>query len=123
MDKSSYVVLAAFVLVVAGVFYFAGGGGATPSPTPSPTEQASGNLIQVLDGSFSPSTIEIEVGEEVTWVNAGSQPRVLYFADLESPVIEPGEEFTRSFEAAAEYEYLGEPWSDNFKGTVLVVTE
>ncbi len=122
MDKSSYAVLAAFVLVVAGVFYFAGGG-PTPSPTPSPTEQASESVVEILDGSFSPSTIQVGVGEEVTWVNAGSQPRVLYFADLESPVIEPGDEFTRSFEAAVEYSYLGEPWSKNFRGTITVLEE
>ncbi|PJD01282.1 hypothetical protein COU38_01805 [Candidatus Micrarchaeota archaeon CG10_big_fil_rev_8_21_14_0_10_54_18] len=122
MDKSLYVVLGAFLLMVLGVWFFASGGGVA-SPTPSPSIQAQENVVQILDGSFSPDFIGIGVGDGVTWVNSGLQPHVLYFIDVESPVILPGQEFTRSFENAGNYTYLGEPWSASFKAIVSVVAD
>ena len=96
----------------------------SPVPAPSPTKQVKQNVVKILDGSFSPSYIEVNEGGEVTWLNAGSLPRILYFIDLESPIIGPGQEFTRSFETAGlVYTYLGEPWSATFKGVVSVVCE
>ena len=111
-----------FLLLGTGLLLFGciGGGEPTPSPSPAATVEAQANVVQIMDGSFSPAYLQIKTGGEVTWTNNGSQPRILYFIDMESPIINPGESWTRSFNASLEHTYLGEPWSPTFKGAIRV---
>ena len=111
-----------FLLVgMLGVALFGCIGEPTPSPTASPTATIEAeNVVEIRDGSFYPGLLAIEVGEEVTWRNTGSESRVLYFIDLESPVINPGDSWARSFYDPLEHTYRGEPWSESFKGVVQV---
>lgn len=110
----------ALLLLAVGLLLFGCIGGEEATPTVTPTIEAQPEVISILDGSFSPNEINVGVNEEVIWVNDGTETRVLYFIDGESPLISPGQEFARSFEVAGEYNVLGEKNSELFTMTIKV---
>ena len=80
------------------------------------------------EGCFIPSTVTIDVGGEVTWVNDDAAAHTVTSGVLtdggpdgifDSSLVEPGAEFSHRFEAAGEYHYfdLVHPW---MRGVVIV---
>lgn len=67
------------------------------------------NSIAISDGVFAPVRLEIEPGETVTWVNDGDEAhRLTSFIGetFTSPRLEPGEEFSHTFEDEGVVEYV-----------------
>ena len=70
---------------------------------------------------YTPNTVTIARGEAVTWTNNDRMTHQVAWRALElddSPLIEPGESFTMTFERAGEYPYFcgPHPW---MTGTVV----
>lgn len=79
-------------------------------------------VVTITDGGFSPSTLEVEVGDTITWVNDGQMAHqvesdVLGFAT--SPMIQPGEAFFQTMIEPGTFEYLCPP-HPSMLGTVVV---
>ena len=105
---------------------------ASPSPMPARVVIAEGSAIpgceETDEGCFIPSTVTIDVGGEVTWVNDDGAAHTVTSGVLtdggpdgifDSSLLEPGAEFSYRFEAAGEYHYfdLVHPW---MRGVVIV---
>lgn len=80
-----------------------GGGGEEASQDAS----AKAGTVTVDDFSFSPETIEVAKGEEVTWTVAeGSSAHTVKFDDEESKSLEAGDTYSRTFDTAGEQKYV-----------------
>jgi plastocyanin len=95
--------------------------GATPGES---VARVSGmtTVVTILDGGFSPATLEVRAGDTITWVNEGQMPHqvasdVLGFET--SPMIQPGEAFFQTMIEPGTFEYLCPP-HPHMLGTVVV---
>jgi plastocyanin len=83
--------------------------------------------VSIVDFAFQPWTITISVGSSVRWINAGLQPHTTT-SDVNSSEVwdsgnlDPGDVFTRTFDARGVYEYLCTIHPD-MTGVVAVVTQ
>ncbi len=72
--KSNYLPLVAVLLI--GVVFVSGCtqyGGQQTQPT-TPTQPTAGNTVEITSSGFSPSTLTINAGDTVTFVNKDSRP-------------------------------------------------
>lgn len=89
----------------------------------------SGQEVEMVGQSFSPETIEVEVGTTVTWVNSSSLVHTVTSGSngesdgtFNSGNMSPGEEFTYTFNEVGEFDYFCIPHVNNgMVGTVTVV--
>lgn len=96
-----------------------GNGGGEPAP----------NEVQMASQSFTPSSIEVEVGTTVTWVNESSVVHTVtsgtngeHDGEFDSGNVGPGEEYSYQFDEVGEYPYYCIPHVNNgMTGTVTVV--
>jgi hypothetical protein len=72
------------------------------------------------DFSFSPATITVDVGDSVTWVNAGEQPHNAVGDDFSTSLLDAGESGSKSFSSAGTFSYICTV-HPQMKGTVKVV--
>lgn len=80
-----------------------GGSGGEETPEAS----AKAGTVKVDDFSFTPETIEVATGEEVTWtVVEGSSAHTVKFDDEESENLEAGDTYSRTFDTAGEQSYV-----------------
>ena len=89
-----------------------------------PPEAFGSTIVVIRDFAFSPTTVSIRPGTKVTWVNCeqpGSDSHTST-SDAEgwsSPLLAPGDSYTREFAAAGSYPYHCAP-HPGMKGTVTV---
>lgn len=79
-------------------------------------------IVTITDGGFSPSRLEVEIGETITWVNEGQMAHqvasdVLGFET--SPMIQPGEAFFQTMIEPGTFEYVCPP-HPTMLGTITV---
>lgn len=108
------------------------------SDRPTPPEDDEGIRVDMVDVAFEPATLNIEVGERVTWHNMGqfvhtatcdpaeaNDPDSVQLpagaAPWNSGTIGPGGTFTRTFDVAGEYHYFCIPHETlGMLGTIVV---
>lgn len=88
------------------------------------TAKASGMtiIVTIIDGGFSPSTLEVEAGDTITWVNEGRMAHQVASDALgfeTSPMIQPGEAFFQTMVEAGRFEYRCPP-HPGMIGTIVV---
>ena len=72
------------------------------------------------DFNFSPAAITVNVGESVTWVNAGDEPHNAVGDGFSTPLLNPGKSASESFSSAGTFSYICTV-HPQMKGTVKVV--
>ncbi|MES2430312.1 MAG: plastocyanin/azurin family copper-binding protein [Bacteroidota bacterium] len=84
------------------------------------------NTVNILDDSFSPSSLTVAKGTAVTWKNLGASEHTVTSdtgSELDSGTMESGDTFTHTFNTAGTYPYYcifhGSPGSGMI-GTVIV---
>lgn len=98
-----------------------GDNGGTGEPEPG--------VVGMTTSSFTPSDIEVEVGDTVTWTNDSSVTHTVtsgsdgeHDGEFDSGNIPPGEEFSFQFNEVGTYDYYCIPHlSSGMTGTVTVV--
>ena len=96
-----------------------------PAPAPKPAVKpraiaAGAGSVQMRDFSFSPATITVDVGDSVTWVNAGEEPHNAVGDAFETSLLDAGESGSKSFSTAGTFAYICTV-HPQMKGTVKVV--
>ena len=99
-----------------------------PAPKPAPAEPtakpravaAASGSVQMRDFSFSPATITVDVGDSVTWVNAGEEPHNAVGDGFSTSLLDAGESGSKSFSSAGTFSYICTV-HPQMKGTVKVV--
>jgi len=69
-------------------------------------------IVTITDGGFTPATVEVEVGDTITWVNDGQMPHQVASHALgfeTSPMIQPGEAFFQTMVDPGTFDYLCPP--------------
>ena len=127
----------AFALALSAVTTACGSDDPAPAPTPAADSGTpagdsgtpAGNGVVVKSNEFSPATITIKVGQEVTWTWAGGTHNVVSGAgcvpDMKftsgAPVGTVGNTFKQKFDTAGTVEYFCNPHCGvGMKGTVVV---
>jgi len=88
-------------VLVAALAVFAGCGKKAEKTTPKTTE----NEIKIANFAFSPDTITVTTGTEITWINEDSTVHTVTGADFESGEIKPGQSFNHTFSSPGTYDY------------------
>jgi plastocyanin len=96
-----------------------------PAPAPKPAAKpraiaAASGSVQMRDFSFSPATITVDVGDSVTWVNAGEEPHNAVGDNFSTSLLDAGESGAKSFSTAGTFAYICTV-HPQMKGTVKVV--
>lgn len=94
-----------------------GGGGGGGGGTDPLTVEANDSLV------FSPRTLEIEVGETVTWENVGNVAHTVTpdgHSQFSDTVIDGGETFQHTFDEVGEFPYICR-FHSGMDGTISVV--
>ncbi len=94
---------------------------AKPEPKPKPVAvKAAPGSVQMRDFNFSPAAITVNVGESVTWVNAGEEPHNAVGDGFSTALLTPGKSASESFSSAGTFSYICTV-HPQMKGTVKVV--
>lgn len=93
-------------------------------PMTSPIFGSTRALVAIRGFSFRPDTVRIRPGTEVTWVNCEPETVDAHTSTSEdelwnSPFLEPGESYTRTFSAAGAFDYFCAP-HPFMRGVVIV---
>jgi plastocyanin len=64
-----------------------------------------GVVVLMQNYAYSPGDLTVEVGTRVTWVNLDKDPHDVYFSQFNSPTIQSGEAFTRTFTVEGTFDY------------------
>jgi plastocyanin len=92
-----------------------------PEPKPKPVAvKAAPGSVQMRDFSFSPATITVNVGESVTWVNAGEEPHNAVGDNFSTALLDAGKSGSKSFATAGTFSYICTV-HPQMKGTVKVL--
>lgn len=76
-------------------------------PSAEPSEGSEAAEVSIVDFEFSPATIEVAAGEEITWTNEGQAPHTATFTDgPDSGSLATGDDFTHAFEEPGTYDYI-----------------
>lgn len=98
---------------------------ATAAPAADTTAAAPAAVdhpVDIRDFAFSPTPVEIAVGDTVTWTNQDAVPHTATGDDravLQSGTISPGASFTQAFATAGTFPYFCE-FHANMKGEIIV---
>ncbi len=77
--------------------------------------------VEISGYAFSPATLNVEVGDTVTWTNLDPvQHSVVSDSELASPLLSRGESYSHTFARAGTYEYHCGPHPD-MTGKIVVV--
>ncbi len=88
-------------------------------PRLRPVARIAATSVQIEDFEFSPSSINVEVGETVTWTNRGDQPHSATGQAFDTNILRSGETGSHRFTEAGTYSYICTP-HPFMKGTVRV---
>lgn len=77
--------------------------------------------VLIEDFKFKPETLQISVGDTVTWVNMDTAPHTATSNDegFDSGSLSEGESFSFTFEEAGNYDYIC-TFHPNMKGEIIV---
>jgi plastocyanin len=93
--------------LAAAAFGFAACGGSDDEPPASSAAKASGgSAVAVADNSFSPATIEVAVGETVTFENEGQIAHTVTGDGFDSGSMAPGDTFTFEASKSGSFSYV-----------------
>lgn len=94
------------------------GGPATAPPAPDTKASAS---VSMLDFSFSPATVTVNIGDSVTWVNNGEEDHDAAARDgsFSTDTVEPGGSASVPFSSAGTFSYICN-FHPDMTGTVVV---
>jgi plastocyanin len=115
------------ILVIAGATVVIAGCTSSSNPSPGPvtstasTSTASQNPVAIQNYAFSPSTLTIQKGANVTWTNYDSvQHHVVSDSSaFSSPLLNKGDTYTHQFNNTGSFSYICSihPY---MKGTIIV---
>ncbi len=115
------------IVVIAGATVVIAGCTSSSSPSPGPvastasTSTASQNSVAIQNYAFSPSTLTIQKGANVTWTNYDSvQHHVVSDSSaFSSPLLNKGDTYTHQFNNTGSFSYICSihPY---MKGTIVV---
>ncbi len=107
------------VLVVAAMTL--GSCGGTSSDTTTNTPAGGSTQVTIDNFAFSPATITVQAGTEVTWQNLQGSPHTVTgdADDFDSAQLPKDAEFSQTFDTPGEYDYHCEI-HPNMTGTVIV---
>lgn len=102
----------------------------TPVPEPPPTETAepppapasvakASAAVSMVDYSFSPATVTINVGDSVTWTNNGEEDHDAAGNGFSTGTVAPGASGSATFSSAGRFAYIC-TFHPGMKGTVVV---
>lgn len=131
MNKTTLIIIIIAIIVIAGlgIIYFLpqfnNGMNYYPNtntnqssnnpPVNNPSNQPSGTgttttpqtyNITIKNFAFDPATLNIKVGDTVTWINQDIAPHRPNGTIFHSNVINPGQSFSFTFNAAGTYDYI-----------------
>jgi amicyanin len=76
-------------------------------PAAAPTPAGAAAKVNIANFAFSPATLTIKVGTKVTWTNNDVVAHTVTFTDVaNSPVLNRGDTFSRTFTTAGTYSYI-----------------
>lgn len=78
-----------------------------------------GTAVEVRDNDYTPSKLQVQTGQVVTWTWTGRNPHDVSFGDIASAVQKSGT-FTRTFDEAGEFSYKCRV-HPGMRGTIVVV--
>jgi len=121
------IILVILIIAVAGYFYI---NKIKPVGTPAVTISSSQAQVTITDKGFEPATIQIEKGQQVTWVNqdlsmhrVASDPHPTHTNlsgfDSEEPLAKD-DSFSFIFEKEGAFTYHDHLNPFEFKGTIIV---
>jgi plastocyanin len=99
---------------------------AEPVQAPAPAEEVSVNIV---DNSFTKSTVNIPVGTTVIWTHNGQNPHTVTLDDssFDSDTLRSGDTYSYTFDQAGAYTYYckfhGGPGGVGMAGTIIVTEE
>jgi plastocyanin len=105
------------VLAIA-IVPLAGCGGDDADPEPAAAKAGATN-VRMVDNAFEAKSITVDVGDEVTWTNAGAAPHTATSEDFDSGSVAPGETFTWTAEEPGSVTYVC-TFHPGMEGTITV---
>lgn len=93
------------VLALIGILAFVAGCVPAAEEQASATEAPESATIDIVGSAFVPDVATIKRGGEVTWINRDNAEHKIVFEDEESPVLEKGESWTKTFSKTGEERY------------------
>jgi len=96
------------LVALAGVTVMVAGCTSSSNPTPGPvTSTASQNSVSIQNYAFSPSTLTIQKGANVTWKNDDSVQHTVVSDSpaFSSPLLNTGDTYTFQFNSTGTYPY------------------
>ena len=102
LDRGFRVILAAILVVVAGI-----GPSAAGELVPTAGAQGNQQTVSIRDFLFEPSQLTVESGTTVRWVNEGNTPHTVTANDgsFDSGTLNPGQSSTFTFERPGTFSY------------------
>ena len=115
MKKSSIILIIILaVLIIGGGVYLMN----TPAITKTPNSESlnlgqgtvagQGSIISIKGFKFSPTTVNIKIGETVNWNNEDSAAHIISFDsgnEIDSPSLSNGQVYAHTFNTAGTYNY------------------
>ena len=76
--------------------------------------------VNIVNFTFAPANVQINVGETVTWTNSDSAAHSAKFAAFTTPVLMQGQRATLTFSSPGRYPYVCGVHGSSMSGTVIV---
>ena len=105
------------VLAIAPVLLAACGG--DDSEPEAAAAKAGSASVRMVDNAFEARSITVDVGEKVTWTNAGAAPHTATSDEFDSGTVAPGETFTWTAKEPGTVTYLC-TFHPGMEGTIAV---
>jgi plastocyanin len=79
-----------------------------PSPEPvTPGNGVDGIQVEIIETAFEPPLVEIDIGDQITWINLDDEPHtVTGDGGLSSPRLDRGASYSASFDEPGRYDYV-----------------
>ncbi len=90
--------------------------------TPAAASAAGEATVDIADFAFDPETVEIAVGDTITWTNQDGNPHTATAQDrdvLQSGTLQQGDTYSQTFDTAGTYDYFCE-FHAPMQGTIVV---
>jgi len=92
--------------LVAAAFGLAACGGSDDEPAAAQAPASGGDKVAVADNSFTPASIDVAVGDTVTFENEGQIAHTVTGDDFDSGSLAPGEVFTFKASEKGSFSYV-----------------